>query len=291
MPRTRPLRGRHRLRRAARGRRQAHHGRRPLPGSTASCRPPASSRWRWAPPTALSTPEPSRARSTGATTAARPGRSWPACFELPSRPTWSFPPRPWTSHVRWIAPSPHEADLLLVGIELGGLMRSTDRGETWHDHRPGAQPDVHSLARGIPESPSGPTKPAAAGRPGATTPGRAGTPPTRAGTGTTHGRSRSIRTTPSSGTSPPAQARTRRTAGAIPRHGSTGAATAGGTRSPAGSRTRFPRCPTRSSRSRACSSPASRTGSFGAALTAATPGSGSSSGDPLTELHALVRAG
>jgi BNR/Asp-box repeat len=77
------------------------------------------------------------------------GESWSALdalLELPSRPTWSFPPRPWTSHVRWIAPSPHDADLLLVGIELGGLMRSTDRGETWHDHRPGAQRDVHSLA-------------------------------------------------------------------------------------------------------------------------------------------------
>ena len=69
-----------------------------------------------------------------------------ALLELPSQPTWSFPPRPWTSHVRWIAPSPHDAALLLVGIELGGLMRSTDGGETWHDHRPGAQRDVHSLA-------------------------------------------------------------------------------------------------------------------------------------------------
>jgi hypothetical protein len=48
--------------------------------------------------------------------------------------------------VRWIAPSPHDADLLLVGIELGGLMRSTDRGQSWQDHRPGAQRDVHSLA-------------------------------------------------------------------------------------------------------------------------------------------------
>jgi photosystem II stability/assembly factor-like uncharacterized protein len=67
-------------------------------------------------------------------------------LELPSRPTWSFPPRPWTSHVRWIAPSPHDAEVLLVGIELGGLMRSTDGGETWEDHRPGAQPDVHSVA-------------------------------------------------------------------------------------------------------------------------------------------------
>jgi photosystem II stability/assembly factor-like uncharacterized protein len=77
------------------------------------------------------------------------GRSWrelTALRELPSAPTWSFPPRPWTSHVRWIAPSPHDAGLLLAGIELGGLMRSEDGGETWADHRPGAQRDVHSLA-------------------------------------------------------------------------------------------------------------------------------------------------
>src|SRR5207342_311039 len=77
------------------------------------------------------------------------GETWrelPGLLELPSQPTWSFPPRPWTSHVRWIAPSPNDARTILAGIELGGLMRSTDRGETWQDHRPGAQPDVHSLA-------------------------------------------------------------------------------------------------------------------------------------------------
>src|SRR6266511_1599253 len=77
------------------------------------------------------------------------GESWrelAGLLELESRPTWSFPPRPWTSHVRWIAPSPHDAELLLVGIELGGLMRSTDGGANWQDHRPGAQRDVHSLA-------------------------------------------------------------------------------------------------------------------------------------------------
>jgi hypothetical protein len=37
------------------------------------------------------------------------GESWrelDALLELPSRPTWRFPPRPWTSHVRWIAPNP-----------------------------------------------------------------------------------------------------------------------------------------------------------------------------------------
>lgn len=77
------------------------------------------------------------------------GRSWrelEALQKIPSKPTWSFPPRPWTSHVRSIAPNPHDAGLLLVGIELGGLMRSEDGGETWSDHRPGAQKDVHTLA-------------------------------------------------------------------------------------------------------------------------------------------------
>ena len=77
------------------------------------------------------------------------GQSWEelsSLREIPSAPTWSFPPRPWTSHVRWIAPSPHDADRLLVGIELGGVMLSEDGGRTWKDHRPGAQPDCHALA-------------------------------------------------------------------------------------------------------------------------------------------------
>jgi hypothetical protein len=69
-----------------------------------------------------------------------------ALQDIPSKPNWSFPPRPWTSHVRWIAPNPQDADLLLVGIELGGLMRSEDGGKTFEDHRPGAQRDVHCLA-------------------------------------------------------------------------------------------------------------------------------------------------
>jgi photosystem II stability/assembly factor-like uncharacterized protein len=76
------------------------------------------------------------------------GQTWSelaALRQIPSAPTWSFPPRPWTSHVRWIAPSPHEANLLLVGIELGGLMLTRDGGETWSDHRPGAQRDVHAI--------------------------------------------------------------------------------------------------------------------------------------------------
>jgi photosystem II stability/assembly factor-like uncharacterized protein len=77
------------------------------------------------------------------------GGSWRELEEmrkLPSQPTWSFPPRPWTSHVRAIAPSYGDPDLVVVGIELGGVLRSTNGGETWQDQRPGAQPDCHSLS-------------------------------------------------------------------------------------------------------------------------------------------------
>ena len=76
------------------------------------------------------------------------GETWRELEEmrkLPSQPTWSFPPRPWTSHVRAIAPSFSDPHLVVVGIELGGVLRSTDGGETWQDQRPGAQPDCHSL--------------------------------------------------------------------------------------------------------------------------------------------------
>jgi len=69
-----------------------------------------------------------------------------ALQEIPSRPHWSFPPRPWTSHVRWIAPDPRDAGRILVGIELGGLMLTEDGGQSFSDHRAGAQPDVHALA-------------------------------------------------------------------------------------------------------------------------------------------------
>jgi photosystem II stability/assembly factor-like uncharacterized protein len=69
-----------------------------------------------------------------------------ALRKLPSSSTWSFPPRPWTHHVRWIAPNPVDPKLMLVGIELGGVMRSDDDGVTWEDHRPGAVKDCHALA-------------------------------------------------------------------------------------------------------------------------------------------------
>jgi photosystem II stability/assembly factor-like uncharacterized protein len=76
------------------------------------------------------------------------GRSWqllPALRELPSEPRWSFPGRPWTHHVRTIALHPTDPDWLLVGIELGGVMRSSDAGASWADHNRQAHSDAHEL--------------------------------------------------------------------------------------------------------------------------------------------------
>ena len=71
---------------------------------------------------------------------------------LPSKPTWRFPPRPWTHHVRWIEPDVTVANRLFVGIELGGVMRSTDGGESWEDRKPHSQHDCHTL-RTHPQAP------------------------------------------------------------------------------------------------------------------------------------------
>ena len=203
-------------------------------------------------------------------------RELTALLDLPSRPTWSFPPRPWTSHVRWIAPSPHDAGLILAGIELGGLMRSTDGGESWQDQRPGSQPDVHSLAwhpqvdgprvrggrrrRGVER---GRRRHVAAGR--------------RRARPALHvvGRRRSL------GSGPVVRLREHRAVlGARPRRpaGARVPARERGldVRSQAGFPTRSRRCRTRSSLRRTVSSPGSRTGSSGRAPTAGTRGGGAS---------------
>jgi photosystem II stability/assembly factor-like uncharacterized protein len=72
-------------------------------------------------------------------------QSLPKLRELPSEPNWSFPPRPWTHHVRTIALHPTDPDWLAVGIELGGVMRSRDAGASWVDHNAQAHSDAHQL--------------------------------------------------------------------------------------------------------------------------------------------------
>jgi photosystem II stability/assembly factor-like uncharacterized protein len=65
---------------------------------------------------------------------------------LPSSSEWSFPPRPETHHVRWIACHPLDANRLWIAIEAGALVSTIDGGRTWRDRVAGGPWDTHELA-------------------------------------------------------------------------------------------------------------------------------------------------
>ena len=65
---------------------------------------------------------------------------------LSSASEWSFPPRPDTHHVRWIACHPLESERLWVAIEAGALVSTIDGGRTWSDRVAGGPWDTHELA-------------------------------------------------------------------------------------------------------------------------------------------------
>jgi len=76
------------------------------------------------------------------------GNTWHECValrQLPSAPTWSFPPRPYTSHIRWITPDPVQPGRVFAAAEAGALVRSLDGGQTWEDRKPGGPFDTHTL--------------------------------------------------------------------------------------------------------------------------------------------------
>jgi hypothetical protein len=75
--------------------------------------------------------------------------TWHECrglTALPSASSWSFPPKPHTHHVRWIGIDTIDERQLFVCIEAGALIRSHDRGKTWHDRTPDGPIDSHTLA-------------------------------------------------------------------------------------------------------------------------------------------------
>jgi photosystem II stability/assembly factor-like uncharacterized protein len=66
--------------------------------------------------------------------------------EIPGRRLWLSPTEPpGTAYVQGIAPSPTDPNTILVGIELGAVVRTDDGGQTWSRHRKGALRDCHSL--------------------------------------------------------------------------------------------------------------------------------------------------
>ncbi len=64
---------------------------------------------------------------------------------LPSAPTWSYPPRPTTHHVRALVADPVVAGRLFACIENGALIRSFDGGQSWVDRTPDGPKDTHTL--------------------------------------------------------------------------------------------------------------------------------------------------
>ena len=77
------------------------------------------------------------------------GKSWEkmeALNKLPSSASWSFPPRPWTHHVRWIECDANNSDYVFVAIEAGALVQSRDGGRTWIDRVEQGPYDTHTLA-------------------------------------------------------------------------------------------------------------------------------------------------
>jgi photosystem II stability/assembly factor-like uncharacterized protein len=77
------------------------------------------------------------------------GATWQATSDptaLPSSSEWSFPPRPDTHHVRWIACHPHDPNRLWVAVEAGALIRTAHGGRTWSDRVDGGPFDTHELA-------------------------------------------------------------------------------------------------------------------------------------------------
>jgi photosystem II stability/assembly factor-like uncharacterized protein len=77
------------------------------------------------------------------------GQSWERMISLnnlSSSHSWSFPPRPWTHHVRWIEPDINSPGYVFVAIEAGALVQSHDGGRTWIDRVKRGPFDTHTLA-------------------------------------------------------------------------------------------------------------------------------------------------
>lgn len=76
------------------------------------------------------------------------GESWDkmgSLNNLSSSSSWSFPPRPSTSHVRWIESDKTKAGYVYAAIEAGALVQSHDGGRTWIDRVEGGPYDTHTL--------------------------------------------------------------------------------------------------------------------------------------------------
>lgn len=68
----------------------------------------------------------------------------PALRSVPSVPQWSFPAPPHIAHLKHINFDPRKPATIYASIEVGGLLKSTDAGESWQELS-GLYEDVHRV--------------------------------------------------------------------------------------------------------------------------------------------------
>jgi photosystem II stability/assembly factor-like uncharacterized protein len=68
----------------------------------------------------------------------------PSLRSVPSVPKWSFPAPPHIGHVKHINFDPESPTTIYASVEVGGLLKSTDAGESWQEF-PELYEDVHRL--------------------------------------------------------------------------------------------------------------------------------------------------
>lgn len=66
-------------------------------------------------------------------------------FRQMRQPSWKTPTES-EPYVLGLAVSPTNPDVVIAGVELGAVLRSTDGGESWQGHLKGTSKDCHSLA-------------------------------------------------------------------------------------------------------------------------------------------------
>ncbi len=71
-------------------------------------------------------------------------RELPNLRSVPSVSKWSFPAPPHIGHVKHINFDPENPNTIYASIEVGGLLRSNDGGESWEEF-PSLYEDVHRL--------------------------------------------------------------------------------------------------------------------------------------------------
>lgn len=75
------------------------------------------------------------------------GESWtelPALRDVPGVENWTFPGPPHVAHVKHITFDPRSPDTIYASIEVGGLLKSTDAGQSWRCLT-GFEDDVHRI--------------------------------------------------------------------------------------------------------------------------------------------------